>query len=81
MVYAIGIIVFAFGIYCVYRERNKNVSQDLANKSHVNLSNVPILSTMENYRIRSYEKHERRKKRAYNSRSLSLAQPLTQVDG
>ena len=25
MVYAFGILVFAFGLYCVYRERNKNL--------------------------------------------------------
>lgn len=45
-----------------------------------NFSNVPILSTMETYRIRKFEQHHslRGSRRAQTSRSL--ATPLTMID-
>lgn len=76
MVYVLGIIVFAIGLCCVYRSWNLDLDKHDSDTQHRNLSNVPILSTMETYRYRRYEHHNRASRRAQ-----SLSQPLTAVDG
>lgn len=57
MVYVLGIIIFGIGLCCVYRSWNLDLDKHSSDTQHRNLSNVPILSTMETYRYRRYEHH------------------------
>ena len=64
MLYLLGIIIFALGLCCIYRSWSLDLTKQLSDQQHRNLSNVPILSTMETYRARRYENNRiSRKKR------------------
>ena len=73
MVYMAAIFVFGLGLCCVYRSWNLEMPKQESDLQHRNLSNVPILSTMEAYRIRRYDQH--------NKRSSSKRKSRTQASG
>lgn len=72
IIYLIGIIVFATALCCIYRSWSLDIPKTDSDKQHQMASNVPILCTMESYRVRKYN--------ARRSSRRSLSQPLTAVD-
>ena len=55
MIYLLGIIIFALGLCCLYRSWSLDLTKPESDQQHRNLENVPILSTMETYRVKRYE--------------------------
>ena len=96
MLYLLGIILFAIGLCCIYRSWSimdltkiggrSSTDKDDEESNHRStrrnhLSNAPILSSMENYRICKYEQmrfSKRHSRRQMQHRSWS--QPLTMID-
>ena len=75
MIYTLAIFIFAGMMCMVHRHYSTRISQNESDLHHRNLGYIPILSTMETYRVRRYELRNRNSRR-----SQQYSQPLNQID-